>query len=177
MNLKERIPGNVVLIIGVAGLALLVFLLYMQIGALQAAWQEVATETTSLNQVQLRLQGLLTAREQYSGLQELLHRYDSLMPAKPEEKALLNILETTAEETGTIFNQIQFDGRITQQGYVEMPIKLSFTGRYQGLINLIDHLQNGPRDIRIDEIKLAKGSQDQHELKVDITASSFYSSR
>ena len=177
MNIKERLPGTPVLIAGIAVLIFLVFILYIQVGALQSAWQDVATEKTSLAQVQLRLQDLLAAREQFNGLQELLNRFDRLVPAQPEESVLLGDLETAADAANTDFNQINFDNLVAQKGYVEMPLKLTFMGRYQELISLVDRLQNGPRVIRIDEIKLGKDVQDPLLLRADITASAFYSSR
>ena len=177
MKIKERLPGTPALIVGIAVLALMIFLLYIQVGALRVAWQNVSNEKASLAQVQARLQDLLAAREQFDGLQELLLRFDRLVPAKPEESVLLGDLETAANAAGADFNQIHFDNLITQKGYVEMPLKLTFIGRYQELLNLMDRLQNGPRVIRIDEIKLDKGAQDSLRLRADITASAFYSPR
>ena len=177
MNIKERMPGTPLLIAGVVALVFLAFLLYVQIGALRTAWQNLSIEKTSLTQVQAHLQVLLGAREQYDGLQELLIRFNRLVPAQPDESVLLDDLQIVANASSTDFNQIQFDNRVNQQGYVEMPIKLTFMGRYQELLNLVERLQNGPRVIRIDEIKLGKGNQDQLRLRADITASAFYSPR
>ena len=177
MNIKDRLPGTPVLIAGFVVLAFLIFLLYIQIGALRTAWQEVSTEKTSLAKVQSRLQDLLAAREQFDGLQELLNRFDRLVPDQPDESDLLGDLETAADAACTDFNQIRFNNRVTQKGYMEMPLELTFIGRYQELLNLVDRLQNGPRVIRIDEIKLSKSNQDQLRLKADITASAFYSPR
>ena len=177
MNIKERLPGTPVLIAGFAALAFMVFILYIQVGSLRVAWQDVSTERTSLAQVQTLLQNLLVSKEQYDGLRELLIRYDRLVPVRPDESVMLGDLETAADATGTDFNQIHFDNLVTKQGYLEMPFKLTFIGRYQELTGLVDHLQNGPRVIRIDEIKLGQGNQDSLRLKADITASAFYSPR
>jgi type IV pilus assembly protein PilO len=177
MDIKDRLPELPVLIVGIVVFVFLIFLLYLQIGVLRSAWQDVSAEQSSLAHVQSVLQDRLAAKQQYEGLRELLNRFDRLVPAQPEENVLLADLERAADEAGADFNQINFDNRVNKSGYVEMPLKLTFTGRYQELLNLVDRLENGPRVMRIDEIKLAKDGQELLGLKADLTASAFYSPR
>ena len=48
--------------------------------------------------------------------------------------------------------------RVPKKDYDEMPIKLTFEGHYHGLLILLDNLQNWKRNVRVNEVKVSKGS-------------------
>ncbi|MEG3068017.1 MAG: type 4a pilus biogenesis protein PilO [Syntrophaceticus schinkii] len=64
-----------------------------------------------------------------------------------------------ADKSKTDLLQVRFEKRIPKKGYDEMPIKLTFEGRYHGLLILLDNLQNWERNVRVNEVKVGKGSR------------------
>jgi type IV pilus assembly protein PilO len=117
---------------------------------------------------------MIEARDQELVLKESLAALGRLMPAEPQESTLINTIQGMADDCGIQFQQIQFEKRVPKQGYVEMPVKFTFQGRYNGLLALLDKLQKGSRAVRIDEVKVGKGKEDLPQIKVDVTASAFF---
>ncbi|MEW6276901.1 MAG: type II secretion system protein GspM [Bacillota bacterium] len=162
------------IILGVLALGCMLFLIFVQVNALRAAQDAAAGEKAALARDQARLQQLSRLKEQAPLLRAQLARAERLLPAAPAEAALLNDIKDAANKSGARVVQIRFENRAAKQGYVEMPLKVTFEGRYQGLLNLLAELRAGPRALRVDGVKIGKGEQELPSIKAEITASAFY---
>ena len=103
-----------------------------------------------------------------------MESYEHLMPQTPEENSLINDVKALANRSGVQLSKIKFEERVNKQSYVEMPFKLTFEGCYHNLLNLLQEMRNGPRALRIDDIKISKGQKELPSIKVELTACSFH---
>lgn len=159
---------GIIVLVGIA------FMIHARVGALRNARETLAAEQATLAGDEAQLQAMIEARDQELVLKESLAALGRLMPAEPQESTLINTIQGMADDCGIKFQQIQFEKRVPKQGYVEMPVKFTFQGRYNGLLALLDKLQKGSRAVRIDEVKVGKGKEDLPQIKVDVTASAFF---
>jgi Tfp pilus assembly protein PilO len=161
-------------VLGVAILACMIFLLYNQTSTLQEVRAQVEQEEIALQQEEARLLNLIALSKQASELEERKARAEALLPPLPKENTLITGMLDLGVTSKTDLLQVRFGERIPQQGYDEMPINLTFEGRYHGLLILLDNLQNWQRNVRIDEVKIGKGKDDYPWVKADLTAAAFY---
>ncbi|WP_027365569.1 type IV pilus inner membrane component PilO [Desulfotruncus alcoholivorax] len=173
MNGMQR-KDKLVLLSGVAVLLLVCFLLFNQINALKSARAELAANRDALAQARTRLQNLIQLKDKSAELREKSAQIEKALPAGPGENNLIEQINSIFAQAGVDLLQINFQERVTQKGYVEMPLNLTCRGSFNDLFNLITGLQNGTRAMRIDAVKLAKDSQDPAYLKADLSVSVFY---
>jgi flagellar basal-body M-ring protein/flagellar hook-basal body protein fliF len=131
-------------------------------------------EELALQQEEARLLNLIALSKQAPELEERKARAEALLPPLPKENTLLTGMQDLGVESKTDLLEVSFGERIPQQGYDEMPLNLTFEGRYHGLLKLLDNLQNWQRNVRIDEVKIGKGKDDYPWVKADLTAAAFY---
>jgi type IV pilus assembly protein PilO len=161
--------------LGCAILGLITFLMYNQVIAFKAARDMAATEQAAVESARARLQELTRVKERSAGLQEQLALYNKILPAEPAEDMLITEINNIAQKSGMHFLQVRFEQRVKKQDYVEMPFRITFEGRYHALLDLLADLQDGPRALRIDNIKIGKGREELPQIKAEIAASAFYS--
>lgn len=171
---KQSIYIILVAALGIIALVGIAFLTYTRVDDLRSARDTVAAEQAAVAGAEAQLQSLIKARDQASVLKKRLDAFDRLIPAEPKESALINEIQGMADGDGVRFLQIRFEKRAPKQGYVEMPVKIAFQGRYHGLLALLDNLQNGDRAVRIDEVKVGKGKEELPQIKAEVTASAFF---
>lgn len=163
-------------LLGIVAVGCMLFLLYFQWGALNQARDEMAAEQQSVQIAQTRLQSLLAIREQAPVWEARLAKAERMIPGAPDENQLVKDLQSAAGQANTRLLEVRFDEYAAQDGYTEIPVRIAFEGRYHGLLDLLENLRNGPRTIRIDEIKTGKGDGEPPRIRADITASAFYRS-
>ncbi|MBM7854065.1 type IV pilus assembly protein PilO [Desulfohalotomaculum tongense] len=171
---REKRSGFWIIILGAVLLALVLFLVYNQLGALNAAREAAAKERAAIVDVQRRLQQLTTVKKRAQDLNQQLKRCNRLLPPEPNEAELINDIKNYAYRSNVHFIQIRFQKYVPKQGYVEMPFKMVLEGEYHQLLNLLQYLQDGPRLVRIDEVKIGKGREELPVVRVDISGSAFY---
>lgn len=160
-----------------SSLAVLVFmivLICLQVRSLRDARASVAAEQLALEQHRARLQSLIALSKKADIMQIELATCDALMPGSPQESALMRDLQHLGDTSQTSFIEISFDKRSPKAGYTEMPVTISYEGLNNGLVELLHSLQTWQRAIRIDELRVGKGSLDYPQLRADIKASAFY---
>jgi type IV pilus assembly protein PilO len=171
-----KLQTSTVLTVALAALAMasMGMLLYLQIGALNRARDAVAREREALARAEVQLQKLVRAKARAVAVQQELARVNHLLPPEPQEDALLRDLKEAAIWSGLDLTEVRFEKRVSKAGYVEMPLKLVFEGRYPCLVELLAALQAGPRALRIDEVKVGKGRKEFPFIKADVSATAFY---
>ncbi len=157
-------------------LAGMIFLIYNQLMAARAAYGSLAAEQAALSRDRDRLDQLVWLKNRAGEMKERVARFDHMMPREPEEHSLLDDVRAAANSCGAQLAQIRLEERVSGQGYVEMPFKATFEGRYHNLASLLEEIKKGPRAVRIDEVKMGKGQRDLPYIRMEITASAFYAS-
>jgi len=177
--MDKKLSGKDTLMVALGFIAflLIIFLFYTQLGALKEARVALQQESQAFDQTQARLQELLQMRDQAASLEEQAEGMERLLPTKPEEDQLMLDIDTICEDAGVELKQIRFEKRVDQKGYIEMPLKMTFEGGYYSVLSLLNQMQEGPRALRLDEVKVVQGGQNQSGLKADIAASAFYAAR
>lgn len=166
---KSELP----LLLGIVALLLVLLLIYKQLGTFNQARLELQTEQEALLQASQNLQALTQVRDQAAHFEEQLLFLEEVMPKKPREDLLIKSVQTMAIESGMELKQIKFETYEARQEHIEIPIKLSLEGQYHGLLNFLESIQNGPRAIRIEEVRIGKGWEIS-SATVELTAKAFY---
>ncbi len=177
--MDKKLSGNNTLLValGVIALLLLLFLFYAQLGALKEARVALQQEQQAFDLAQNRLQELLQIRDQAVYFEDQAESMERLLPTEPEEDLLMLDIDTICQDAGVELKQIRFEKRVDRKDYTEMPLKMTFEGGYYSILSLLNQMQEGPRALRLDEVKVVQGGQNQSGLKADITASAFYAAR
>ena len=176
MNAEKKSTQQTVLtiVLGVAIMACMLFLLYNQTNALKEARAAAETEEKAYQSEQERLNNLIKLSKQAPALKERKARVEALIPPLPNENLLIIGIQGLADKSKTDLLQVRFEKRVAKQGYEEMPVKLTFEGRYHGLLILLDNMQNWNRALRLNEVKVSEGRDKLPQIKAEITATAFY---
>lgn len=171
---KKRQQAVITVVLGVAILACMIILLYHQINALKEAREVVEQEQITLKKEQSRLNYLIQLSKQAEELEQRKKYLAELIPPLPDEDLLITGIQGLADQSNTDLLQVRFDNRIAKEGYEEMPVFLTFEGRYHGLLTLLDNMQTWNRALRINEVKVTKGRDDLPRIQAEIKAAAFY---
>ena len=171
---KKQQQMVITIVLGIAILACMIFLLYHQINALKEARTVVEEKQVTLQKEQSRLNYLIQLSKQADKLEQRKEYLAELIPPLPNEDLLITGIQGLADQSNTDFLQVRFENRIAKDGYEEMPVILTFEGRYHGLLTLLDNMQTWNRALRINEVKVGKGRDDLPQIQAEIKAAAFY---
>ncbi len=175
MNLATMDRSVLVLIVlAIIAVLVLGFFIYRQVMIRADLLDEIEIERGEFARLQTRLAYLEDLRDRSDELEESLDVMALLIPEKPLEDELIVHLNDEAEAVGLDFIQIRFDERAEEDGYMEMPINLSFEGRYLQAIELLKSLAESERGIRIDDIRMGRGTEELPVLNITVRGSVFY---
>ncbi|WP_347487651.1 type 4a pilus biogenesis protein PilO [Desulfoscipio sp. XC116] len=160
--------------LGAVAVILMAFLMYNQLTALKTGYADIAEERASLNQARVFYRELKQLESQAAEMRRHLAGLQNALPGDPGEDLLINDISNTATATGSELLQVQFAERVTQKKYVEMPLTIALAANYQGMLDFLDHLQNGSRAMRIEEFAISGGDQTSPFINADITITAFY---
>ncbi|MDI6709558.1 MAG: type 4a pilus biogenesis protein PilO [Bacillota bacterium] len=170
----RQVPrGLVMTVLCTLAVAAVVFLLSSQVRALNTARGMVAEEQAGFARAEARLQDLIRAKDRAADLEKQFNQSNRLLPPEPDENVLIADLQAESDRAGIHFLQIRFEQRMSRQSYIEMPFKGTFEGRYHNLLSLLAALREGPRALRIDEVKVLQGPMGPPQIRAEITASAF----
>lgn len=94
--------------------------------------------------------------------------------AGSQEETIITNLVQGAENNCLHLTEIRFEQHVRKQNYQEIPFHVTLVGDYWGLLELMQYLQNSPRAIRIDHIRVEQITPAAGQIKVEIAASAFY---
>lgn len=173
-EIKKQQQTVITVVLGVAILACMIFLLYHQINTLKEARAVVEQEQISLQKEESRLNYLIQLSKQADELEQRKKYLAELVPPLPNENLLITGIQGLADQSDTDFLQVRFENRIYKEGHEEMPVILTFEGRYHGLLTLLDNMQTWNRALRINEVKVTRGRDDLPQIQAEIKAAAFY---
>ncbi|HIE12584.1 MAG TPA: hypothetical protein EYP63_04025 [Desulfotomaculum sp.] len=174
MVLQERTQTILTAVLGVIALGLMLFLLYIQVTAYQETRQAIGEEIAAIKEVEVRLAELKRLAQQAEELEGRKASLDRLIPLQPEEDQLIEEIKEMAVTSGVRFLEVRFEEPVDKEGYIEMPLEMAFEGRYHDLLLLLAALEEGPRALRLDEIKVSHAGGCAAEIKADLDATVFY---
>ena len=173
---KELVPIIVAALLLILAIAMTV----LQYNNLQGLREQVAEEEMAVTEARALLNRRLQHRDNAPEYEERIVILQALIPEAPQEEQVLRYFEHLAREYDLDVQQISFGEREenAEAGYTRMPLSITMEGRYQHLIDLLDHLYSGDRAVRVDDvgISLAATSETPANIRVSISASAFYSS-
>ncbi|MFY9272573.1 MAG: type 4a pilus biogenesis protein PilO, partial [Thermacetogeniaceae bacterium] len=141
---------------------------------LKEAREVVEQEQITLKKEQSRLNYLIQLSKQAEELEQRKKYLAELIPPLPDEDLLITGIQGLADQSNTDFLQVRFENRIAKEGYEEMPVILTFEGRYHGLLTLLDNMQTWNRVLRINEVRVSSGRDDLPQIQAEIKAAAFY---
>ena len=169
----------VIIVVGALVFLFVIAMAVLQFNNLQGLRVQVEDEEMAVNQARALLNRRMEHRDNASEYEERIEVLKVLIPETPQEEQVLRYFDYLAREYDLKVQQISFGGREEneEEGYVRMPLSITIEGRYQHLIDLLDHLYNGERAMRVDTvgISLAESPEHRANIRVSISASVFYS--
>lgn len=151
----------------------LLYLIVTQTAALRQTRQAAAAERIAVARAEEKLATLKQVRSRAGEMKERLEKCHSLVPVEADEDRLISRIQDMADMAGMRFLEIRFGERVPKDGYLEMPLDISFQGSYSSLLLLLDELQNGERAITVDEVKIGAGKEDLPQIKAEINATAY----
>lgn len=174
--IKKITPKKVLIVVlGLAIIGFMIFAMYSQYKIIQKTHDEIATESTLIEKAESNLRVLQTLKEYEDVMLEQISTLEEAIPPTADEFGTILYLEEALEFSHSEINDIRFNNHVAQEDYNEMPIRVSYEGYYHGLVALIDNLQSGKRIVRIDGVRISRGSEGFPHIKADIDISLFYS--
>ncbi|MEW6459324.1 MAG: type 4a pilus biogenesis protein PilO [Bacillota bacterium] len=161
-------------VLGAVALAVMVLLVYAQVGAIREARAAIAVEQAAIARLQAELRSKQELQARLPLWEARLAAGLRAVPVNPDEGALLNDIQSAAHRSGARSLQVRFGSRTPGQGYTEMPLTITFEGSYHGLLSFLDELGSGHRAVRVDGISVRPGGAGSSEVGVEIRASAFH---
>jgi len=149
------------------------FLIRSEVLALAEARNAAIDEQKAIAHAEARLQTLLQYQADESILLDRMAKVERLMPSEAGEGLLVKEIQAVANSANTRFLTVRFDKHTQGDQYKEIPLQITFEGRYEGLLELLDGLRDRSRAIRVDELKIGEGSEELPQIKADIKAKAF----
>lgn len=174
MNNKKNIPTSTLLLI-VSGMVavLLIVLSVVKFNHMNETSKTIEQVSATLESNISRLSKLKTLEKVKPDLERAVDILSLTIPDQPNESSLMELINSLSVDNQTEFARVEFSEIKQNNNLNEIPLRLSFSGKYASLIDLLSQLKNGNRLIRIDEIIISKSDSAINDIKADITAVAF----
>ncbi len=175
-------PRKEITILAVAALLLLFALAIavLQFNNLRDLRALVEEEEMAVMQARATFNQRLEHRENAAEYEERIRVLQLLVPQAPREDQVLSYFDFLSAKYDLDVQQISFGEREENEeaGYTRMPLSITIEGRYQNLADFLAHLYDGERAVRVDNvsISLAETPEERANIRVSISAGTFYSS-
>ncbi|MDQ7790165.1 MAG: type 4a pilus biogenesis protein PilO, partial [Clostridia bacterium] len=116
------------------------FTIRTQVLALAEARNAAQYEQLAISAAKARLDTLLQYKADESMLQERTARAELLMPAETGEGAVVRDIQATADAANARFLTVRFGELAPGEKYNEIPMQITFEGRYEEMLSLLDGL-------------------------------------
>lgn len=114
-------------------------------------------------------------KEEYAALLEKLKFLEVLLPKEKEIPDLLVMMQDTLTEFNVDFTIFTHQNISWEKDkiYGKMPISMSLTASYFDLIAYLDRIENLPRIIDVETLKLSKAEKEAEKLSISINMVSY----
>jgi len=126
-----------------------------------------ANKITEGKRIAARLE---TLKKEYKALKEKLQFLEVMLPKEKEIPDLLVMIQDTLTEFKVDFTTFTPQNISWQKDriYGKMPISMSLTASYFDLIAYLDRIENLPRIIDVNTLRLSKAGKDPEKLNISI---------
>lgn len=152
---------------------------YFYLGDLQLQLEQQKAQETTLKQ-QFSTKAFQAANlEAYKvQMKEMEESFGALLrqlPSDTEVPGLLEDITRTGLGSGLEFSEIKLQPEVTQQFYIELPIRISVVGGYHDLATFVSGVASLPRIVTLHdfEIKPVSGEAGSSELSMSILAKTY----
>ena len=174
MTARKNRTHLVIITLSILILGALLFLIYQQLTTARALRDDIAEKEQMVAQAEARLATLKELSLKEDEMREELAHLEGLMPSLPLENQVIRQFQAAADEAEIEMIAVRFADRVNGEDFVEMPLNLTFEGRYRQLRMLLSELEKTERAVRVDDIRMGAGREELPWLQVDIRGSVFY---
>ncbi len=153
---------------------ILAFVNYRQFAALRTTQRELQMAEEDLSQSANLLASRVVLSQRAEEMEEALAAAERFMPGEPREGEVITALQFGADLAGVTLDTLQFGARIDKETYVEMPVNMNLEGAYHPLLDLMEHLAESERALRIDEIRIGSVRESPPRMTINIRGSVFH---
>lgn len=173
MKRKEGSSINKIIIAAIVLIALFLIGLnvysFLQIRSLS---NELNISAAKLEERQQKLAELTKIEQKKEDLTAAFETLKKKIPLAPTENQVINTVEEYAEANRADLINLQI-GKYKEDGeLIQIPLNMSFKGRFSDLVKFLSTLENSERLIRIDGINLTKEADSK--IRADIIALTYY---
>lgn len=172
--LPFRVAGVVLAFVLVVGLGVWWFVIKAQLPVLSEAQRQEAELRTSFESKQRMAANFDAYRQQLDEINERFGNMLGQLPSATEMANLLDDISQTALAAGLEPVVFQPGSDVQRDFYVEVPIKLRYTGSYHELADFVSDVAALSRIVTIHDVTITPKSRDTvDELTMDATAKTY----
>ena len=150
---------------------------YLQIKTLQASLASVTAAEAGLRS-DLETKAVFAAnleayRQQMQEMEESFGALLSQLPARTEVPGLLEDLEFTGLGSGLKFRSRQLEAEVTQEYYVELPIRIEVVGGYHDFGQFVSGVAALSRIVTLHDFAITADEANRADLNMVITAKTY----
>jgi type IV pilus assembly protein PilO len=150
---------------------------YFQIKTLQASLAAVTAAEAGLR-TDLETKAVFAAnldayRQQMAEMEESFGALLSQLPARTEVPGLLEDLEFTGLGSGLDFRSRQLEAEVTQEYYVELPIRIEVVGGYHDFGQFVSGVAGLSRIVTLHDFAITANEDNRADLNMVITAKTY----
>ncbi len=120
---------------------------------------------------QTLLSNMREADKRSEQMEARLLELQNMIPDQPLHEQVLSVLQQCADDAAVKLESVTFGEHIPEDGYVRMPVRISFSGNFKGFLQLLSNLMYADRLVKIESVSLS-GSNGW--LGIELTAEAFY---
>ena len=121
--------------------------------------------------------GYLRAFEESgSGQEEDGNSFKINFPVEYDEGEVLRYFEVLSDEYGLQISEIRCIGRPEIYGVddLKVPLDIRLEGRYRGLLQLLDHLRNTEKAVRVDRVYTARNEKIPARISISVVVNTYF---
>jgi len=115
--------------------------------------------------------------KQLEQLQEAITFFESKLPPTSEIDKVLRDVTVIAQKQGLKSKTFRTLEKKDNSGYVEQPLKMGLVGNFNSFYSFLLELEKLPRIMKIRELKLNKGKDDEGRIEAEFIVSIFFQNK
>lgn len=169
---KSQIPQIAVVTFFTICIVVLGYLILKEVGQISIMNREIVKKYEEIAVMRGTVNKLREMEKNAGEMEARMQAIREMIPEEPFENDVLEYLQNNAKSAPAVMELVRFEERVQGQGFVEMPISLTFNSSYKGFLNLMTGIMYGDRLFRTDEVRIENKAGDG--LKVNVKTSTFY---
>ncbi len=108
-----------------------------------------------------------TRKKKKQELENAIKKFESFLPSSTEASQILKLLNQILAKTNVYYKSIKPLSPIEYSLYIEQPIRLELECGYWDLVQLIQHIENAPRFMRVKNLSIRNKVKYRSKLKLE----------